>query len=233
MSVMALEILNFSRLGLVGGWIVEHLILRGEDPQAIRIADLAAPRREHAVKKNILHVKTDITDKASVAQLFNQPWPSKVAKLPLTVFHVAAYIHAGHRKPETLPIYMKVNVEGTKTVLEAAKSAGCDIFIATSSASIALRPQSFLLPPWKQHPKHFVQLHDNAEPADIDGPLDQFAGCYAYSKAKAEKLVREADDKKGRFRTGTIRPGHGIYGHGDDNRNSIITDYLLRGGFTT
>ncbi|KIX95048.1 uncharacterized protein Z520_09358 [Fonsecaea multimorphosa CBS 102226] len=216
----------FGGSGLVGGWIVEHLIMRGENPSAIRIADLQAPRREHAVKQHVPYLKADVTDPASVSKVFTTPWPADHAELPLTVFHTVAFIHAGYRKADFLGKYMKVNVEGTENVLEAAKAAGCDVFIATSSSSVAIRPVNFFIAPWEKHPRNIVQLSDNADPPPLN--LENFAGCYAYTKALAEKLVRDADSKKDSFRTGAIRPGHTIYGHGDENRSSIVWDYLRR-----
>jgi nucleoside-diphosphate-sugar epimerase len=218
--------------GLVGGWMVEHLIMRGQNPAAIRIVDLQPPCRELAVKHNVSYFKADITDRVAVEKVFKSPWPSEIAHLPLTVFHTAAYIHAGYRKADFLGPYMKVNVEGTRNVLDAARSAGCDIFIATSSGSIGIRPSNFLFPPWRRYPKDFVQILDNAEPPSLD-ELENFAGCYAYSKAVAEKLVTDADDKEGGFRTGAIRPGHAIYGHGAENRNAVVYDYIRRGGLQT
>lgn len=209
--------------------------MRGEDPAAIRVADLAAPRKELAVTRKATWIKTDIRDPSSVNAVFSQPWPPKVAKLPLTVFHTAAYIHAGHGSVASLPPYIKINIEGTQNVLHAAKAAGCDILIATSSVAIALKPQSFfaISRAWDKNPDGFIQLLGNAEAEDYDAPLDKFAGSYAYTKAKADKLIRDADDKRNQFRTGVIRPGHSIYGHGDQNPYSLATNYLLRGGGTT
>ncbi|KAI1611818.1 putative 3-beta hydroxysteroid dehydrogenase/isomerase family protein [Exophiala viscosa] len=220
----------FGGSGVVGGWIVEHLILRGQDPNAVRIADLQAPRRQRAVEHNVPYFKTDVTDARSVAKVFEHPWPHEHAHLPLTVFYTVAFIHPGLRKADLLPRFMKVNVEGTRNAVNAAKSAGCDVFIVTSSVSIAMKPVNLLFAPWKEYPDSFVQFSDNAEPNDMEGPLEDFAGCYAYSKARAEKLVRDADDKKSDFRTGAIRPGHAIYGHGDANPSSVVYDYLRRGG---
>ncbi|KAH0846118.1 hypothetical protein AYO21_10101 [Fonsecaea monophora] len=221
----------FGGSGLVGGWLVEHLIMRGENASAIRIADLQAPRRDQAVKQRVPYFKADVTDAASVSKVFTTPWPAEHAQLPLTVFHTVAYIHAGYRKVDFLDTYMKVNVEGTENVLNAAKAAGCDVFIATSSCSTAIRPLDFFIYPWEKHPRNFVQLSENGEPPPLK--LENFAGCYAYTKALAEKLVRDADSKRDSFRTGAIRPGHTIYGHGDQNKNSVVYDYLRRGGLQT
>ncbi|ETI23802.1 hypothetical protein G647_05608 [Cladophialophora carrionii CBS 160.54] len=222
----------FGGSGLVGGWMVEHLIMRGQNPAAIRIVDLQPPCRELAVTNNVPHFKADVTDRAAVEKVFNAPWPAEFANLPLTVFHTVAYIHAGYGKADFLDTFMKVNVEGTRNVLEAARAAGCDIFIATSSGSIGIRPANFLFPPWQKYPRNFVQISENADPPSLD-KVENFAGCYAYSKALAEKLVTDADDMKAGFRTGAIRPGHAIYGHGAENRNSVVYDYLRRGGLPT
>lgn len=73
---------------------------------------------------------------------------------------------------------------------------------------MGVRKQRFLIPPWQKYPAHFVQHLDNADPEDPNGPLEKFSGCYAYSKAQAEKLVLGADDENRGFRTGAIRPGH-------------------------
>lgn len=208
--------------------------MRGEDPQAIRIADLQAPRRQLAVEHDVVFFKTDITDAASVARVFAHPWSPEHADRPLTVFHTVAFIHAGLRKADFLAPFMRVNVGGTENVLSAAKAAaGCDVFIATSSASIGIRPVRFFFPPWQRYPANFVQFSSNAEPKDLDAPLERFAGCYAYSKARAESVVRRADDRQGGFRTGAIRPGHAIYGHGDENPSSIVYDYMTRGYLPT
>ncbi len=206
--------------------------MRGENPAAIRIADLLAPRRALAVKHKVQYVKADVTNNLSVKEVYRSPWPAEAAKLRLTVIHTVAYINAGYGKAEFLDKYLKVNVEGTANVLEHAKLAGCDIFIATSSASIGIKPSKFLFPPWQKYPKHHLQISDNADPPSLDR-LENFAGCYAYSKALAERMVTDADNKKGGFRTGAIRPGHAIYGHGDENRNAVVYDYLHRGGLPT
>lgn len=118
-------------------------------------------------------------------------------------------------------------------VLAAAKSAGCSILIATSSSSVSMRPRSFFALPWGKFPKDGFQVCNDLSMESLDRPLSDFFGCYAYSKARAEKLVREADDPENGFRTGVIRPGHAIYGHGDENPMSLTWDYLRRGGSPT
>ena len=218
---------------MVGGWIVQHLLERGEDPRAIRIMDLRPPQRYTITSRDIAFFNIDVSDSDTVASAFASPWPDAVRSSPLTVYHTVAYIKPSERKADFLSPYLNVNLEGTRNVLAAAKSAGCSIFIATSSASVCLKPPAYFAAPWRRHPLNILQVSENADPDNPDAPLEQYAGCYAYTKARAEKLVRDADSTKDGFRTGAIRPGHAIYGHGDENPMSIAYDYLRRGGSPT
>ena len=215
----------------MGGWIVQQLLLRGEDPAAIRILDLRAPSRPEALKNNVDFISTDVSSAESVISAFTAPWPRSVAQLPLTVLHTVAFIGASDRHPLALGIYERVNLEGTRNVLAASQAAGCSIFISTSSGSISTTPPVYL--PWvpRLTTKDYVQILPNAEPTrhTLSSPLESFGSCYAYSKARAEALVRSANDPKTSFRTGCIRPAHAIYGHGCDNLNNLSFDYLRRG----
>jgi nucleoside-diphosphate-sugar epimerase len=215
--------------GLVGGWIIKHLLMRGEDPAAIRILDLRAPTRPEAANNKIQFLPVDVSDPSSVTKAFDAPWNSRVAKLPLTVFHTVAYLNAAERKADFMSMYEKVNLQGTQNVLDAAKAAGASCFIATSSGSVGIWPVNFFLPPWKSN----LLVAENADPKYENGGLEDFGSCYAYSKALAEKLVCDADNKKAGFRTGCLRPSHAIYGHGVTNSSSISYDYLRRGGSPT
>lgn len=217
-------------LGMVGGWIVQHLLERGEDAVAIRIMDLRTPQRHVVTSKDVVFTQTDVSDASAVSRAFEEPWPDAFYSAPLTVYHTVAYIKPYDRKADLLEPYLKVNVEGTRNVLAAARLAGCSIFIATSSNSVCLKRPVYFTAPWQKSPKNFFQIRDNADPETLDGPLSEYAGCYAYTKAQAEKLVRQADNVKDDFRTGVIRPGHAIYGHGDENPMSIAYNYLKRGG---
>ncbi|KAL2866748.1 putative 3-beta hydroxysteroid dehydrogenase/isomerase family protein [Aspergillus lucknowensis] len=176
--------------GLVGNWIISHLIARGERPAAIQTLHLNPPRRE-------------LLDLA-VQRAFSQPWPSQVASLPLTVFHKAAVIRPAERHKAFLPLCRNVNVGGTANVLNAAKRAGASCFVSTSSGSVSIRRPSFWIAPWEKIPRHFVQvISDAAEPLKKH---DGFFGNYAASKLEAEGFVRAADDLESSFRTGCIRP---------------------------
>lgn len=212
--------------GFVGSWMVNHLLARGEDPSAIRILDLAAPRRE-ILDQGVGFFKTNIADEKAVATAFAQRWPEAVADQPLTVFHNAAVIRPGERLKTFLPRCTNVNLGGTVNVLTAAKKAGASCFISTSSGSVSLRSQSFWIAPWNKAPKGHFQVVDDSTPVPEEH-YDFFSN-YAASKSKAEKIVRAADDLEGNFRTGCIRPANGIYGIGD-TEGSLTTSYLRTGG---
>lgn len=201
--------------GLVGGDIVLNLLSRGQSPSSIRILDFARPSRSdmaHGEAAAVDYVKTDITDPASVEAAFAKPWPNDVARLPLTVFHTVAAIRPGERSLLVWERTSRVNIDGTRNVLAGAKAAGADILVATSSASVTLRPARFFpIPPWQSRPPQgYFQVCDER---DFDRPLrphGEFFSNYAYSKAIAERDVCSANSAG--FRTGCIRPGNGIYG---------------------
>ncbi|PYH41511.1 putative 3-beta hydroxysteroid dehydrogenase/isomerase family protein [Aspergillus saccharolyticus JOP 1030-1] len=212
--------------GLVGNWIVTHLLARGEKPAAIRILDLQPPPRD-ILNQGVTFIQTNIVDEAAVAGAFAHPWSEAVAPLPLTVFHNAAVIRPAERHKAFLDRCRKVNVNGTANVLAAAKNHGASCFISTSSGSVALRSTSFWLPPWRRTPRNMVQVISDSTP--LPSNHSDFFGNYAVSKAEAESLVRAADDLPSNFRTGCIRPANGIYGIGETS-GSITTMYLKTGG---
>ncbi|KAK7518905.1 hypothetical protein IWZ03DRAFT_159551 [Phyllosticta citriasiana] len=219
--------------GLVGGAIVQQLLLRGEDPSLVRILDIRAPtpkvagslRRARDLSRAHF-VPVDVGSKDSVDQAFALPWPSHGADLPLTVFHTAAVIRVSERHSSLLPLSSRVNETGTAHVLDAARAAGADVFVATSSGSIAIRPVNFWLAPWRRWPVCYYQRLTDAD-YDLRRPHGGYYGNYPESKARAEALVRAADDCDAGFRTGCIRPASGVYGSRFDN---TVGAYLRTGG---
>ncbi|KAK8126820.1 3-beta hydroxysteroid dehydrogenase/isomerase family [Apiospora kogelbergensis] len=183
--------------GGVGGQLILHLLERGQPPSP------SATRVDF--------VQADITDAASVDAAFAKPWPRGDSKSGLTVFHTAAMIVPNERAEATYDRVARVNVGGTRHVLEAARRAGASVLVATSSASTGIRPVGYLsMWPWQRWPRNYVQALDEA---DFDQPLrphDEYFGNYAHAKAVAERLVCGANTPT--FRTGAIRPANGIYG---------------------
>ncbi|KAJ5944775.1 hypothetical protein N7516_004943 [Penicillium verrucosum] len=216
--------------GLVGAWIVSHLLARGEDPKAIRILDLISPE-EDILNKGVGWIKTDITDELAVTTAFEEPWAAKVTNVALTVYHTAAIIRPQDRLKSFLPLSSKVNVDGTRNVLNAAKAAGATAFIWTSSGSMALHQPTFWIAPWATQPKRVVQVISDS--TKLPESHYEFFGNYAVTKFEAEQLVRAADDPATNFRTGCIRPTNGVYGTGGQANNVITGFYLRNGGSPT
>ncbi|KAI1860526.1 hypothetical protein JX265_009925 [Neoarthrinium moseri] len=199
--------------GGVGGQVILQLLERGQPPESIRNVDFRAPERKDLLTgpaASVEFVHADISSASSTEAAFSKPWPASVAKLPLTVFHVAALIVPHERSVATYHRVERVNVDGTRNVLGSAKAAGADVFIATSSASIGLVPTRFWGPPWRPWPKNWVQVLAESDFHKPVKPHSDFFANYAHSKAVAERLVCGANSPT--FRTGTIRPGNGIYG---------------------
>ncbi|KAK1829845.1 sterol-4-alpha-carboxylate 3-dehydrogenase, decarboxylating [Podospora conica] len=220
----------FGGAGMVGGDIVLQLLQRGQSPESIRIIDFQPVSRQDVKEKakGSTFVKADMTSPASVEAAFSTPWPASVAKKPLTVFHTAAMIDPAARSERLYGRIRRVNVDGTANVLGAAKAAGADIFVATSSASASFIPADLWIWPWQSMPGKW---YHSATEADFDSPLrphDQFFSNYAKSKAEAERLICGSNQEG--FRTGTIRPGNGIYGQKTD---PVLGALLTMGGTGT
>lgn len=215
----------------MGGFITLQLLERGQPPESIRIVDFTRPTREDllsgpAVQVGFVHA--DITSSASLNAAFAQPWPSPVSGRPLTVFHVAAVIRFAERSRLFYDRVSGVNVAGTANAIAAARSAGADIFIATSSGSVGMRRVSFWTWPWARHPARYVQFYDESDFDRPPRPHDDYFANYAVSKAEAERLVCGANDET--FRTGVIRPGSTVYGHKQDQ---FVGRLIQEGEFVT
>lgn len=206
------------------------LLARGEDPKRIRILDVRPPGFEDL--KMVEFIQTDVTDAQAVDAGFTAPWPdthhSGQPAPELTVFHTAANIRFYERFASLLRLSENVNVEGTRNVLNAARSVGASILIYTSSGSVSIRSSRFLLWPWESEPKHFVQVINEDDNA-IPKRHEDFFSNYAETKMQADRIVRAADmtrSGRGVLRTGCIRPGNGIFGPRGD---MLCGAYLVRG----
>ena len=203
--------------GLVGGFLVLQLLARGQSPESIRIVDFRKPFREDLNRgqaKEVEFVQADITNMKIVKAAFAKPWPKSVASLPMTVIHTAASIRPGERNKIFLNRCAIVNINGTENVLGAARDAGADIFLATSSASISIRPVNFWIAPWRTTPKGYVQIYKDPEHDDNLRAHSAYFSNYAWTKARAEDAVLKANTAL--FRTGCVRPACAVYGNRHD-----------------
>ncbi|KAI5863827.1 NAD(P)-binding protein [Durotheca rogersii] len=205
--------------GLVGGYIVLQLLARGTPPECIRIVDIRRSERSDigagTAAAAVDFAQADIRSASAVTAAFARPWPAAAARLPLTVFHTAAVIEASERSPRRYAFPAAVNIDGTRHVLAAARAAGADVFSATSSGSIGLRPVGAFAAPWARAPRGFWQVLDVADFQAPLRPRDGYFANYAASKAVAERLVCGASGEA--FRAGCIRPANGVYGNPTDN----------------
>src|ERR1700761_6436683 len=217
---------------LLGGWIVLHLLERGEDPSNIRILDIRPPVRldlTSGIAAKVAFVKVDVTNADDVEAAFSVPWPNAYSKeAPLTVIHTAAVIRFYERWKFMLPFSWKVNVEGVRNSLEASLKANASCFVFTSSASIVMASPSLWPFPWQKHFNQQVQIIND------DSPLPKtHAECfsnYSFTKLQADILVRSYDKRKtasgNLLRTGCIRPGNMVYGTGGD---PALEQYMRNG----
>jgi nucleoside-diphosphate-sugar epimerase len=206
----------------VGGYIVLQLLERGQPPESIRIVDFRPPSRRdmlHGPASQVGFVETDISSAAATEAAFTKPWHPSVAHLALTVFHTAAVIVPSDRSRLVSGFCEAVNVGGTQNVVDAARRAGADVLVSTTSASISIRPVELWVPPsrmWsRQAPRGYWQVLDEK---DFFQPLrrhDEFYANYPASKAAAERIVCAANSRE--LRTGCIRPANGVYGNPTDN----------------
>lgn len=115
----------------------------------------------------------DVTDPGVLARLF-------VDATDASVVHAAGIIH-----PARVADFERVNVGGTRAVIDAARAAGARRLVHVSSNS---------------------PFGVNARETDVfrhDEPYDPYMG-YGYSKMKAEQLVQRAHD--GGLETAVVRP---------------------------
>jgi hypothetical protein len=218
-------------IGLVGGYIVLQLLARGQPPESIRIVDYQLPSRADMLNgpaSKVECVRTDISSKASTTAAFSKPWPSSVAHLPLTVFHTAAVIVPSDRSKLFYAFCEAVNVRGTQHVLDAARHAGADVLVSTTSGSISIRPVGYWVSPWKMWtswPRNYAQVLDESDFFQPLRPHEQFYANYPASKAAAERIICKANSPS--LRTGSVRPANGVYGNPTDN---TVGGPLNRGG---
>ncbi|KAI0938800.1 hypothetical protein AcV5_000403 [Taiwanofungus camphoratus] len=164
--------------GLLGRHIVQQLLERGE--RAVAVLDIVAG---HFDDTRVRVFVGDITDEAQVAQTIQDCAAT-------CIIHTAALIQGAPR-----PALSRVNVDGTVTLLRAARAAGVRKLVFTSSASVV-----------------FDGRDQAGVNEDVPYPAVPFDD-YNATKAHAERVVLAADGQDG-LRTVSLRVA-GLFGPGD------------------
>ena len=121
---MATSVLVTGGTGFLGAFIVDA-ILEQHPEWTITVLDLMSPEK---AKSNVQYEVGDVTDASTVSSIIQSVRPR-------------AIIHTAGVVPELAERYgrrlaakvLKVNVEGTRTMLAAAKSHGVEAFVWTGS----------------------------------------------------------------------------------------------------
>lgn len=147
--------------GHIGANLVRELLGRGYE-----VVTLVRQSSEALEGLDVSRIDGDILDPRSLRRAFRDVEQ---------VYHLAAYISIQNRDSEKLE---RVNVEGTRNVLEACQSGTVSTLVHFSSI-------------------HALMLKPLERPVTEDNPLlDQQGGRvadYDYSKARADRLVRQND----------------------------------------
>jgi dihydroflavonol-4-reductase len=180
--------------GHIGNVLVRLLLARGNTVRAIVLPE---DNFRPLSGLNVEIVNGDITDKTSLEKAF---------KGIDTVFHLAGIVTI---MPRMKNILEKVNIEGTRNVVTACRTAGVRRLVYTSSVHAIAEP-----------PKG-VPI-DESQPFDPEGVL----GDYAWSKAHASLLLLD-EAKRGGLDiviccpTGVIGP----YDYNISNIGQLILDF--------
>ena len=184
--------------GFLGHHIVKQL-LESHSAQ-VSVLDLRTDRNRFPEAS---YYDADITSDTAVTRILEEVKPT-------TIIHTASpalMADDGRNKP----IYKKVNIDGTRNLIELAGKAGCvKAFVYTSSASVVYDSVSDLC---------------NADERWAVLVSPQQREYYSETKGVAEGIVLAANRKYGDMLTVAIRPA-GIFGEGDvQTIPSMLTAY--------
>ncbi|MEQ1754752.1 MAG: NAD-dependent epimerase/dehydratase family protein [Micropepsaceae bacterium] len=124
------------------------------------------------------------------------------------VVHCAAYVEEWGPWAD----YWRINVDGTKELLVAAKGADVRRFVHIGTEAALFYGQD-------------MRNVDEHYPLALSSPFP-----YARTKAHAEKAVREANDEGAGFTTIVVRPRF-VWGEGDQTILPVVKEMVARGQF--
>lgn len=176
--------------GFLGRHLVERLLERG---YAVAVFDI---RQTYELPGVTFHLGDLCDTQALLPALKDTP----------LVFHCASPAPASDDRA----LFQRVNVQGTRTVIQACTQLGVQKLVLTSSASVVFEG---------------TDIKDGSEDLPYaKKPMDY----YTETKIQQEKLVLEACDPNGGLLTVAIRP-HGIFGPRDPQLVPILVDTARRG----
>ncbi len=151
--------------GFVGSAVARQLLQSGEQ---VRVLVRSTSSRVNVADPKLEIVEGDLRDAASLARALQDV---------RVLFHVAADYRLWARNDNDI---IRTNVDGTRTLMEAAKRAGLERIVYTSSVAT-------------------LKAQPGGAPSDETFPLDQNSavGAYKYSKVVAERLVEKMVAEQG------------------------------------
>lgn len=162
--------------GALGRALVEQLLEKGSNPVRVLARSRTSP-----LSPRVEYVTGDVTDPDAVA----------IAMQGVrTVFHLAALLHVTDPPPSLEPEYERINVGGTQTIVDAARSAGVDRVVLFSTIAV-------------YGPNRAERLDEESAPNPDTA--------YASSKLSAERIVLGARTPAGRP-LGTVLRLAAVYG---------------------
>ncbi|KAK0516448.1 hypothetical protein JMJ35_001051 [Cladonia borealis] len=171
--------------GFLGHQIIRQL-LESHAASKVTVVDIRTDRNQH---DTVAYCNADISSKREVQSIFDQVRPR-------VVFHTASPPALG----DDMNLYMRVNVNGTRNLIDCALSTEDTIaFVYTSSASVVHDSISDLVDADERSPVLYMPVQRSA---------------YSHTKALAESIVLEANRKNDCLLTTSIRPS-GLFGEND------------------
>ncbi len=147
--------------GFIGAHLVALLLKEG-----VRVKVLDPNIKTNNLPKGVIGIKGSILNAKTL---------KKTIEGQDCVFHLAALTHLWAKNKKD---FHRINVEGTRVVLEAAKAAKTKKLVVTSTETI--------LRGWREDNPFPISEHD-PKPS-----LDDMAGPYTRSKLEADRLVQKA-----------------------------------------
>ncbi|KAM7387243.1 hypothetical protein PAMA_009724 [Pampus argenteus] len=196
--------------GFLGRHLLKVLLEKEDNVAEIRVFDKhidAGLNESGTASKRVVVTQGDITDYSSVLE----------ASIGVdVVIHTASLVDVWHRIPETV-IY-SVNVAGTENVIKACVENSIKYLVYTSSMEV-IGPNI--------NGDSFIRGNEDT-PYNVSHTMP-----YPKSKAKAEKIVLEANGTKVKdgkcLCTCSLRPT-GIYGEGHELIREFYNNGVQRGG---